>query len=581
MTEADSRRSCWHDLRDPWLLGALALGLALRAASLGHGLPHVYNPDEVSILSRALSLASGDLNPHNFLYPTLYFYLLAAATGAYAAVSMAAGQSHSLAQFETLFWQDPTAVYVVGRLLSVAAGVATIFAVYRLALRVGDRATARIAALLVAVAYIPVRDAHFLKHDVPATFLIVLAVLASWWVWQRGLARDYAVGGAAVGIAFAFHYPAALAAAALLAAHLLRAPRSVAGLLGPRTWLAVAAFAIAFAVCSPYVLLDPTTALRDIQANRAIIVDRAQHVFGLFGSALPQLEILATQGTGIAWLVAAVVGGAVLARQSAAAMLWLASFPVVFVVLISNTWPFGRTANPLYPFLAVMAAVGIVWVGRMFGRRSTFAIIGLASIAVVQPLATSVLFDYLMAQTDTRTLASQWIEAHLPAGASVAVEPYSVQLETTREQLSAAMQAAGARRDRGGRRSHALLARTPYPSPAYRLFYVGDGGMDDDKIYLRPLAFSRAITEWPMEEPCIDYVALKSAAPYGTNPLSPSVARYAQLAHTEDPFAPSVERATGFLPDFDVTPSLAVQRPGPRIDVWQIRNRCHLGGVHP
>ena len=44
--------------------------LALRVAAIGFGLPSVYNPDEVAIMSRALAFAKGDLNPHNFVYPT-------------------------------------------------------------------------------------------------------------------------------------------------------------------------------------------------------------------------------------------------------------------------------------------------------------------------------------------------------------------------------------------------------------------------------------------------------------------------------------------------------------------------------
>ena len=61
----------------------------LRAIGLSFGLPAVYNPDEVAIMSRALGFAKGDLNPHNFLYPTFYFYVLFAWVGGYFAVSWA------------------------------------------------------------------------------------------------------------------------------------------------------------------------------------------------------------------------------------------------------------------------------------------------------------------------------------------------------------------------------------------------------------------------------------------------------------------------------------------------------------
>jgi len=582
MSPVASRTASWRDWLDPVLTGALALGLALRVASLAHGLPYVYNPDETSILSRALALASGDPNPHNFLYPSLYFYVIAACVGGLALVSTAVGAVGSLAQFEARFWQDPTAVYLVGRSISVLAGVLTVAAVYRLATRVGDRTSARVAAILMAVAYIPVRDAHFLKHDVPATLLIVMAVLASWRVWQRGSARDYMLAGASVGVAFAFHYPAALAAAALLAAHALRARAGSGGWFGGRAWAAVLAGAAAFAVCSPYVLLDHATAWRDIQANRAIIVGRAQQAFGLFGSALPQLELLRTQGAGMAWLAAAAAGAWALARASGASLVWLASFPVAFALFISNTWPFGRTANPLYPFLAVLGGLGVAWIGRRAGRWAPWAVAGLTVLTAAEPLALSWRFDALMGQTDTRTLAMQWIESRVPAGAGVAVEPYSVQVPATRAQLLAALEAAGIKPEHAGRRSRTMLARNPYPAPAYRLYYIGERGMDEDKIYLAPASFARRAGWTGPSGVCLDAIVLKRAAPRGDNPLSRLVARYARKTHEESPFVdPADEAGIGFLADFDVRPSSAVTRPGPVLEIWQTAASCAAGRPGP
>ena len=58
------------------LVAILALAAWLRVQGLAFGLPAVYNPDEIAIMSRALAFAKGDLNPHNFLYPTFYFYVL-------------------------------------------------------------------------------------------------------------------------------------------------------------------------------------------------------------------------------------------------------------------------------------------------------------------------------------------------------------------------------------------------------------------------------------------------------------------------------------------------------------------------
>ena len=45
-----------------------------------------------------------------------------------------------------------------------------------------------------------------IKHDVPATLLILVAVLASWRVWKRGRVLDYLLAGLSAGVAASFHY---------------------------------------------------------------------------------------------------------------------------------------------------------------------------------------------------------------------------------------------------------------------------------------------------------------------------------------------------------------------------------------
>src|SRR5204863_5468286 len=104
------------------------VGLALRLFGLRYGLPAVYNPDEVAIMSRALAFAKGDLNPHNFLYPSLYFYVLFAWEGLTAALAVAARSVESFGAFQREFFLDPTRVFVAGRLLTALLGTATVAA---------------------------------------------------------------------------------------------------------------------------------------------------------------------------------------------------------------------------------------------------------------------------------------------------------------------------------------------------------------------------------------------------------------------------------------------------------------------
>src|SRR5687768_14514024 len=157
---------------------ALVVGLALRAVAIGFGLPAVYNPDEVAIMNRTLSLTQSGLNPHNFLYPSLYFYALLIWEGLAFVVGWLSGAFDSTAAFEESYFLDPSYIYLAGRWLSVLCGTATIWATAALGHRLFDRHAGAAAAWILAVAPLAVRDAHYVKHDVPVTLLIVLAHLA-------------------------------------------------------------------------------------------------------------------------------------------------------------------------------------------------------------------------------------------------------------------------------------------------------------------------------------------------------------------------------------------------------------------
>src|SRR6187549_2072071 len=106
------------------------LALALRSFALGYGLPAVFNPDETPILNRALAFAKGDPNPHNFLYPSLYFYALFLWESAFFLVGRVLGLFDSLGAFQREFFTNPSRLFLAGRAMSVVCGTATVVALY-------------------------------------------------------------------------------------------------------------------------------------------------------------------------------------------------------------------------------------------------------------------------------------------------------------------------------------------------------------------------------------------------------------------------------------------------------------------
>ena len=265
---------------------AIVLGVTLRLVGLQYGLPAVYNPDEVAIMNRAVAFATGDLNPRNFVYPTLYFYVLFAWEGLAFVAGRVAGVFDSTAAFERSFFVDPTYIYTAGRLFTTLCGVATIVATYALARRVAGRTAAVTAAALLAVAPLAVRDAHYVKHDVPVTLLIVLTHIGILRV--NGAPRAWFVAGGLAGLAVSTHYYAVLLAAPFLAVLAVDARHGRTG--NAVRGLAVAAIGgfVAVLVTSPFLFADPAATLADM-SGKSSDRDGSSH---RYARTLRQLDVL-------------------------------------------------------------------------------------------------------------------------------------------------------------------------------------------------------------------------------------------------------------------------------------------------
>ena len=104
---------------------------------------------------------------------------------------------------------------------------------------------------------------------------------------------------------------------------------------------------------------------------------------------------------------------------------------VLFLLVIGSQGRyFARYAMPVYPLLALLAGAGGAWLARAAAarvprlRRAAPVLVPLALLLVVaQGLVTVVHNDLVLARTDTRSSAREWMEANIPPGTYVAVEP--------------------------------------------------------------------------------------------------------------------------------------------------------------
>ncbi len=563
------------------VLGTIvAIALILRVIGIQYGLPSVYNPDEVAIMARALSFAKGTLNPHNFLYPTFYFYVLFAWVGAYLGFVWLTGGVASVTALQQLYFTDPTGIYTAGRLLGAVLGTLCVPAVFVLARRLFDTRVALGAAAFLAVAPLAVRDSHYVKHDIPATLAVIAAYIAITRIWPQTPGPEKSskaalVAGAACGVAFSTHYYCIFLALPLAWAILLRWREAGWRILLRHLFAAALASAVVFFALSPFLLVEPLRALSDMAANRQIVVDRAVQT-GAFAPAQRYFEILWSDSVSGAIVALAGAGAGWMLVTAPARATLLLLFPIAFFAFIVNTAPASRYLNPILPMMVIFAAWALASLANLF--RAPVAAFALAVIAcAVAPLLQSIRSDLFFRTDDTRAVAERFIEEKIPAGSTILIQPYSVVLNQSRAGLVEALTRHLDGPEAPSRKFQLQLSLDPYPEPAYRLIYLGRGGLDVDKIYVDPSELGVGSGLAALRRLGVTYVVLKryNKADPEMTPLVAELTRHGWLIAAFSPFRQVTsdaerERIAPFLHNTDSRIDDALERPGPPLEIWQL-----------
>lgn len=562
------------------LVAVTATALTLRVIGLAYGLPAVYNPDEVAIMARALSFAKGTLNPHNFLYPTFYFYVLFAWVATYLGWIWLTGGVDSVTELQQLYFTDPTGIYAAGRALGAVCGTLGVVALFRLAQHLFDGRVALAAAVFLAVAPLAVRDSHYVKHDVPATLAIIAAYVFIVRIWPRtpppgDQRRSVVLAAVACGVAFSTHYYCVFLALPLAWAVIQRFRPDGWSAIAGRLLIAGGVSAVAFFALSPFLLVEPLVAWRDVTANRQIVIDRAVSA-GAFAPAQRYLEILWTDSLGRGVVAAGLVGALWMLRSDPSRATLLLLFPVPFFVFITNTIPASRYLNPILPFIALFAAWALSRLADRFRpRRAAFWVA--VGVLAVGPFAASIRSDLFFRRADTRTLAAEFIARTIPSGATILIQPYSVVLTPSRESLIEALTANLGSVEAASTKFRIQLSVPENSGPSYRLLWLGRGGLDAEKMYIDPAELAKGDPLQRLKQEGVAYVVLKRY-----NRLDPelmmlvrALSRSGRLMAEFSPYRADLPEAARarvepFLHNTDTRIDEGLERPGPPLEIWQL-----------
>src|SRR5205807_179128 len=151
-THAASGTASGLQLHRPALGLLLVAALLLRLWGIKQGLPYSYNVDEAThFVPRAVAFFSHDLNPHYFLNPPAYSYLLN------IAFELWFGSADAVTR---TFASDPTSLFVVARVLAAVLGTIAVWLTYLAGARLFGKAAGLAAGAVIAFGFLPVFYSH-------------------------------------------------------------------------------------------------------------------------------------------------------------------------------------------------------------------------------------------------------------------------------------------------------------------------------------------------------------------------------------------------------------------------------------
>ncbi|MDW8058965.1 MAG: DUF2298 domain-containing protein [Thermomicrobium sp.] len=463
-------------------LGILALAFALRLHGLRWDAGYLLHPDERFQLMVAvdriqsprspvelLSLRDSPWNPRRagldgqpqaFAYGALPLYVL-------ELTSWIVDRARPIA-----WWLPPApegsyaTLAFRGRALSAAIDVVGIAFAMALAWRAFGRPAALVAGFLVSTSVIAIQQAHFFVVDPWAAALGMVTLWCAYRLARAGTPRWAVCTGVAYAAALACKvsmWPLAVPIAVALGWRTWgdvgdRSERSavwrlLTGVPWPATMLATI---VAYALLEPYSVLDPVPMLRDVLREWQIargdldvpytrqyvgtvpivyqFVQLLRWGLGPAFTIVASLAVLAAAWSfGRALLTVRATGSAsraFLADDRLLVRTLLVSWVVSYALTAwTSETKYLRYSLPLVAPLAVLASDWITTRWRA-ARRLVWrgALLGLAGLVLAGTGTWAVAFATIYDQPHTRVSASQWMAAHIPAGATLGVEHWDDRL---------------------------------------------------------------------------------------------------------------------------------------------------------
>lgn len=335
------------------------------------------------------------------------------------------------------FWQGTpewvfTSSLILVRSFNALFALGCVYLTYRIGTTVRDRATGRLAALLLSLSFGFIFMAHEGGEDIPMVFFLLCVTYLSLRYIETGSRRDYLAGCVLGGLAIGFKLSGAISIAVLGMAFLLRVHSRGDGgfdsLIQPRVLGGgLALGAIGIVVGFPSVLLtglDPLIGrIERGQATKAVLKGgRSAPIVWWFvrgylnGFGLPLFI------AGVGGVIASVSRLRKRSMEASGTILLLTIFSGI--VLFISQWEYMRVHHllPTFPAIVLLASMAAM---RFRTRTPSVARPLIAILLVTSAIYAGV--GTLGYVTQPRGEAATWLETHAPDDATVEVYVRDIQ----------------------------------------------------------------------------------------------------------------------------------------------------------
>jgi 4-amino-4-deoxy-L-arabinose transferase-like glycosyltransferase len=463
------------------LAAVLLVALALRTWGAFFGLPHVYHPDEGFEVYRAVRLGMGGFDTGRIAKGG-YYFLLFLEYGCLFVWSLVTGAVGGAGDFARSFVRDPSPFWMIGRVTTAVLGTGTVALVWWQGRRMGSTRAGLLGALFLALSFQHVEDSHYITVDVPMAlfaFWAVILVVEDASGRSRLRARTFAPIAAFAALC---KMPAILVLAPFLLAAFLRGGfRGPDGVFSRRTILPAAATLAIYVAANPGLLLGFRGFVQEAgglfvrsgsSAAESAAEGASTNLWLFYARAL-----LRSQGPAL--LVLSLLGAVIgVARRSQAAILHLAFVVPLFVLIAAASTShlyYPRYVVPMLPGLCLLAGLALDDLVRRIQpatRASGALAAAIACLIVIEPGLSAATWDMRLTRKDTRTLAAEWIEAHVEHRARILLEGFpeetaqlSIPLRDTKENVGA------------------MIERLRATDPGKALFWELKVGMQEAPLY--------------------------------------------------------------------------------------------------